>query len=110
MVIIVSLGTHTSNPRIWEAVAGGTSNPLVQVSLLFVFLFVCFVVFFSLGTGEKFKGFGTIYQSSKLRAEDLRRPEKVPSTIFGFSLCVYMHTRHSCQEGSVMCHPSQGQR
>lgn len=46
MVIIVSLGTHTSNPRIWEAVAGGTSNPLVQVSLLFVFLFVCFVVLF----------------------------------------------------------------
>lgn len=72
----------------------------------FVCLFCC--VLFSLGTGENFKGFGTIYQSSKLRAEDLRRPEKVPSTIFGFSVCIHAHT--SILPGRKCDVPSQGQR
>lgn len=47
---------------------------------------------FALGAGEKFKGLGTIYKSPKLTEENLRRLEKVPNTIFGFSLCIYIHT------------------
>lgn len=74
-------------------------------SFFCLFVLLCF---FSLGTGENFKGFGTIYQSSKLRAEDLRRPEKVPSTIFGFSVCIHAHT--SILPGRKCDVPSQGQR